>query len=106
MTSTSDAYAGGHLPGDVVLVAFGAGRAADQQELIGRRESGDGDVGLVGATGVEHPGVDGPARGDRDMGGAQPLQVSRTASPARSGAALLEDQDPVLLAVTLGIRNP
>src|SRR5271165_2359582 len=63
----------GHPPRDVVLVAFGGCRAADQQERISR-EPGDGDVGLVGAVSVQHPGVDGPARGDRDVGGAQPLQ--------------------------------
>ena len=63
----------GHPPGDVVLVAFGARGAADQQELLGR-EPGDGDVGLVGSVRVQHRSVDGPARGDRHVGGAQPLQ--------------------------------
>ncbi len=64
---------GGDPPGDVVDVAFGRRGAADQQELI-RLEPGDGDVRLVGAAGVEHAGVDGAARLDRDVGGAQVLQ--------------------------------
>ena len=37
-------------------------------------EAGHGDVGLVGAARVEHAGVDGPARRDGHVGGAQPLQ--------------------------------
>ena len=39
--------------------------------------SGDGDIGLVGAALIEHPGVDRTADRAVDIGGAQPLQQGR-----------------------------
>ncbi|CAB4737336.1 unannotated protein [freshwater metagenome] len=78
-------------------------------------DSGDGDIGLVGAALIEHPGVDRAADRAVDVGGAQPLQQCRRVATRYEELAeggLLEDRhglagrpllgidpgDPVLLA--------
>ena len=57
----------------MVLVAFGAGRATDDEEF-GDPGAGDGDIGFVGAAIVEHSGVHRTTDRHRDIGRAQPLQ--------------------------------